>query len=153
MGSQGLAENIKIIRMKPDGSNYTAAAGSSNATSDIIDTAGYRCITFIACFGAIVTGGVQGIKVQQDTDVAGGTMADLLGSASAATDAQDGLCLVSEIVDPLERYLRVVITRATQNSTVDSLIAILSSGRSRPVTSDATVIRREVFTAPLEGTA
>lgn len=148
-----LAEDIKVVRMKPDGTNYTAAAGTSTVTSDILDTAGYSCVTFLVCFGAIVTGGVPTLKVQQDTDSAGATMADLTGSSQAPADTDDNKVFVSEIVNPLERYVRTVIARATQNATVDALIAILSGSRKRPVTSDATVGGREIAVSPIEGTA
>lgn len=154
MGSGiGLADNVKCVRLKPDGTNYTAAAGTSTVTSDILDTAGFETVTLLICLGAVVTGGVPNIKVQQDTDVAGATMADLAGTEQLPTDAGDNKIFIVEIVKPIERYLRTVIARATQNATVDSIVAILSGAGSRPVTSDATVGGREVFTSPAEGTA
>lgn len=153
MGSAGLAENIKVVRLKPDGSTYAVAAGTSTITSDILDTAGYRCVTLLVGFGAIVSLGVPTVKVQQDTAVGGGSMADLLGSLQTLAHTDDNKIVVTEVVEPLERYMRTVITRPTANATVDFLIAILSGARSRPVTSHATVFGREVFSSPAEGTA
>lgn len=153
MGAKGLAEDIKVVRLKPDGSTYAVAAGTSTITSDILDTAGYGCVTLLLGFGAIVSLGVPTVKVQQDTAAGGGTMADLLGSLQTLAHTDDNKIVISEVVDPQERYIRTIITRPTSNATVDFLIAILSGSRTRPVTSHATVFEREVFSSPLEGTA
>ena len=151
--SRALSQDIKTIRMKPDGSNYAVSAGTSTLTSNIIDTAGYEGVRFVWLFGAIVTGGAPAVKVQQDTDVAGGGMADLEGTAQAPADTDDSKLFISEVVRPRERYLRVVTTRATQNATVDGLIAELFGPRRKPITKDTTVGGQEVAVSPVEGTA
>jgi hypothetical protein len=149
----GLADNVKVVRVKPDGSGYTVAAGTAAVTSDPVDTSGFACCTFVLGFGAIVTGGVQSMKVQQGAASNMSDGADLTGSAQTVADTDDSKCVVSEIVFPQERYLRVITSRATQNSTIDFLLAILSGPGSRPVTSDTTVLGREVASSPIEGTA
>jgi len=148
-----LSKAVKTVRMKPDGTNYTASAASSDATSDILDTAGFDSVRFLVGFGAIVTNGVQGIKVQQNTANSATGMADLAGSAITVADSDDGKVAISDIYRPQERYLRVITTRATQNSTVDFLIAELYNAKSQPITDDATVISSELSLSPAEGTA
>ena len=148
-----LTQDIKTVRLKPDGSDFAVAAGSSACTSDILDTAGYTGVRFVIGFGAVVTGAATSIKVQQDTDPAGGTMADVLGSSQTVADTADNGLFITEIVTPLERYMRVITSRATQNATIDFLIAELFGSRKRPVTKDATVVGQEVAVSPIEGTA
>jgi len=148
-----LSQEVVTKRIKPDGSGFTVAAGSADVNSDIVDTAGYDGVRFIAGFGAITSGGVQGIKVQQNTANSTSGMADLAGSAIAVADSDDNKMAISDIIRPQERYLRVVTTRATQNSVVDFLIVELYRARTQPITQDTTVVSAEVKSSPAEGTA
>jgi len=147
-----LTNFVKAMRLKPDGTNYTAAAGSSDATSEFLDTAGYDGVRFLVGFGAITTGAVTGIRVQQAT-ASGGSYADLEGTAIVVADDDDNLVASIEIVSPRERYLKVVTDRATQNAVVDFLVAELYRASKQPVTQDATIISAEIHASPAEGTA
>lgn len=148
-----LSKNIVTKRIKPDASGWTVAAGAADVNSDIVDTAGYDGVRFIAGFGAIVAGAATSIKVQQDTAAGGGTMADLLGSAIAVADSDDNKIAVTEIFRPRERYVRLTTLRATQNSTIDFVLVELHGPRGLPVTQDSTVIAAETHISPAEGTA
>lgn len=148
-----LSKAVKTIRLKPDASGWTVAAGTSNVNSDIVDTAGFDAVRFIVGFGAIVSGGVQSIKVQQGAAAAMGDAADLAASAITVADADDNKIAISDFIRPLERYLRVSTLRATQNSTIDFALAELYRARSEPITDDATVISSETHVSPAEGTA
>lgn len=81
--------------------------------------------------------------------------ADLLGSAQTVADTDDNLVTSSEIFRPQERYLRVAILRATQNSVIDFVLAILYAKQGlTPITQHATIQGTpEVFASPAEGTA
>lgn len=148
-----LSQKIKTIRVKPDGTNYNAAAGSSDATSEYIDTAGFEGIRLVVGLGAIVANAVTAVRVQQ-CDTSGGSYADLEGSSVTVADDDDYQCVVIDIFRPRERYLKVVTDRATQNATVDFILAELYGARVEPTTDDtATVISREVHRSPAEGTA
>lgn len=148
-----LSKNVVTKRIKPDGSGWTVAAGTSAVNSDIVDTAGYDGVRFILAMGAIVSGAATSSKVQQDTDSAGGTMADLAGTSITIADTDDNKMIVHEVLKPKERYLRLAISRATQNATIDGLIIELFNPRTMPVTQDSTVATLEVYTSPAEGTA
>ena len=148
-----LSNTIKTVRVKPDGTNYTAAAGSSAATSEYIDTGGYDGVRITVGFGAIVSGAATSVKVQQ-CDTSGGSYADLLGSSITVADTDDNKVVVIDISRPSKRYLKVVTSRATQNATVDFMTAELYSARKLATTDDtATVISRKIHASPAEGTA
>jgi hypothetical protein len=127
------------------------AAGTSVITSTAVDTAGFRECTFIVPLGTITAGGVQSLKVQQ-CDTVGGSYADLLGSNQAIADTDDDGLRYTTIVNPQEQFLKLVVSRATQNATIGGIIAILSGARRKPVTQPAGV-SGEQFVFPAEGTA
>jgi hypothetical protein len=140
--------------LKPDGTNYTAAAGAADITSDIIDMQGYDGIRFVEGFGTITAGAVTSLKVQQGAAATMSDGADLAGTGQTVADTDDGKMFISEIYRPQERYLRVITKRATQNAVVDFLIAELYAPRVTPVAQDATVGgTQEIVSGPLEGTA
>lgn len=143
----------KELRIKVDGTNYTAAAGTSDLTSEYIDTAGYDSVVIRVGFGAITSSAVTSVKIQQ-CDTSGGTYADLEGTSIAVADDDDNQMTVHEIVRPRERYLKVVIDRGTANAVVDFCSATLFGAGKLPVTHDsATVVSAEVHVSPAEGTA
>lgn len=148
-----VGKNVLTKRIKPDGSTYAVAAGTSDLESDIVDTAGYEGVRFITGFGAITSGAVTSTKVQQNSANSGTGMADLEGSGVTVADTHDDKIVITEIRNPRERYLRTVIDRGTQNAVVDFMIVELFDPRVKPITEDASVIASEVFNSPAEGTA
>ncbi|HYE85975.1 MAG TPA: hypothetical protein VEA16_06450 [Vicinamibacterales bacterium] len=150
-----LTRNTLTKRVKVDGTNWTLSAGTSDANSSVIDTAGYDGVRFIIGFGAITSGAVTSIKVQQGADSGLSDAADLEGSAITVADDDDNQIAITELLRPQERYVRLVTDRGTQNAVVDFLLVELFKARSGPVTQDtsATVIAAEVATSPAEGTA
>lgn len=151
--NQNLSSAIKTIRLKPDGSTYAVAAGTSDLNSDVVDMAGFEGVRFIIGFGAITSGAVTSIKVQQGQASNLSDAADLAGSAITVADTDDNKLAISEIYRPQERYVRLVTDRGTQNAVIDFLIAELYGARKKPITQDATVISAEIANSPAEGTA
>lgn len=148
-----LSTALKTIRLKVDGTNYTGAAGTTDLTSEYVDTQGYEGARFICGFGAITSTAVTSTKVQQ-CDTSGGTYADLTGTAQTVADDDDNQVTVTEIVRPRERYLKHVVDRGTANAVVDFLLVELFGPMKSPTTDDtATVVGREVHVSPAEGTA
>lgn len=136
------AENQKIILAKA-----AQEAGTDAVTSDVIDMAGFSEITFIGGFGTKNAGNYA--KAQQDTDSAGGSLADLLGTKCGANEAHFAL----SIVRPQERYVACVLTRGASTTTTP-LYAVLSGPRKGPVSSDLTgTLDQEIHYSPAEGTA
>jgi hypothetical protein len=127
------------------------AAGTSAINSSVIDMSGYGAVCFIVQFGAIVSGAVTSIKAQQDITSAMSTAADLAGTNQTVADTADDTVFYVDIRNPQKDFVRLVISRATQNATC-SAIAVLYRSRIKPTTHGAGVAG-ETFVAPAEGTA
>lgn len=148
-----LLKNVQVIHLKVDGTNFGASAGTTDLTSEAIDTQGYESVLVIPIFGAITSGAVTSFKLQQ-CDTPGGTYADLAGTSRSVADTDDGKIALKELYRPRERYIKVVIDRGTQNAVVDGVIVLLSRPTvTAPITQGATVIAADVHNSPAEGTA
>jgi hypothetical protein len=93
--------------------------------------------------------------VQQSSDdgVADG-YSDLEGSSVTVPDDGDNKLFYVEVVRPMKRYLKLIVLRATQNATLDGIVAVLSGAKLVPVTHDATTVGAgETWISPEEGTA
>jgi hypothetical protein len=152
--NHNLSSRTKRMRVKIDGTNYQRAAGTATDTSEAIDTRGYEAVLLRMGWGAITSGGAQSFKVQQSSDDGSSdSYADLAGTNQTVADTDDNKVFECEIFKPKERYLKVVTSRATQNSAIDFLEAILYNPIRRAVTQDSTVAATETFNSPAEGTA
>jgi hypothetical protein len=127
------------------------AAGTSVITSGAVDCAGYDGCLFIVPVGAIVAGAVTSIKVQQ-CDTSGGSYADLTGTSQAVADTDDDKLFYVDVFRPAEQFLKLVVSRATQNATIGGIIAIRYNAANRP-TTQGTNVAGESFNWPVEGTA
>jgi hypothetical protein len=148
-----LSDALKLVRVKPDGSTFAVAAGTSDCSGDIIDTADCEGVIIVTGLGTITTNAVTSVKVQQNSVNSTSGMADLEGSSITVADSDDDGIVVHDIYRPRERYLRAVIDRGTQNAVVDFQLAIKYGVKLQPISDDATVIAREVHASPAEGTA
>ncbi len=139
-----LSDSVKITKVQ----DHTIA-GTSAVTSDIIDMSGYAGVLFLTSFGTAAANNT--IKAQQDTDAAGGTMADLLGTSVASGTSDEDVWI--DLTSPRERYVRVVVARGT-SSTLESVWAIQYGATAEPVdnVTSGTIIG-EAHLAPAEGTA
>ena len=140
-------KEIKAIRVE-----NAVAAGTSPIDTDIVDTAGYEGVVFAISLGAIVSGAATSAKAQQNTANSTSGMADLAGTAITIADTNDNNVVLVDVYRPRERYVRCLIDRATQNATVDGVVAFLYGAKKKPVTQDAT-ISAELNVSPAEGTA
>lgn len=135
----------------------TAGAAAATAiTSSAVDMAGYDGCLFIVTFGAIVTNGVQSIKLQQSSDdAAADDYSDIEGTSQTVADDADNTTFLIDVFRPQKRYLKCIVGRATQNATVGAVIAIPYGKHSRGgVLSAGTAITAiERFNFPNEGTA
>lgn len=147
-----LSKECKLIRH----SNAVAAGATAITPSAGVDTKGFDNVLFVAAFGAIVSGAATSIEVQQSSDdgVADAYSA-LSGSKVTVADDQDNKLAYVEIARPAKRYLKLVVNRATQNATLDGIVAILSGAHDVPTTHDSTTVMStsETWITPAEGTA
>ena len=141
--SKNLSQNVKITKVHA----YEGAAGSTHY-SDILDMAGFEGVVFLASIGTAAAN--NGVAVQQDTDVLGGTMADLEGSKILSDATQTDF--VTELIKPTERYVRLSVLRGT-STTIEAMWAIQYGPRKAPVENDTTTQAHEVHASPDEGTA
>lgn len=140
----------KVIRVM-----NAVAAGTTDQTSSAIDTLGFDGVKIYTVFGTITSGAVTSVKLQSSSDDAvADAYADLTGTSITVADDDDNQVTVHDIYRPAERYIKVVIDRGTQNAVIDGVIAVLYGARVMPTTNDAsTVVSREVYASPAEGTA
>lgn len=150
---QNISQHMVTKRLKVDGTNYTGAAGTTDLTSETVDTQGFEGVRFICGFGTITGSAVTSTKVRQGAASNMSDGADLLGTAQTVADTDDNKIVISEIFRPEERYVDHIVDRGTANAVVDFLIVELYGPRVKPVTQDATVIGMEVAISPIEGTA
>ena len=127
------------------------AAGTSNINGSEVDMQGYENLLIVVHTGAIVSGAAFSIKAQQDIVTGMATAADLLGTSITILDTEDDQVRYIDIVKPLERFVRLVALRATQNITL-AAIYIKYNGRKRP-SVHGTNVSGETHISPIEGTA
>lgn len=122
--------------------NNAAAAGTSDITTGTwLDMEGFDSVTFIALFGAIVSGAVTGLVVKAANASDGTGAVDLVGPTVTVGDTQDNMAFAVEVTNLHGyRYVQLHIDRATQNATLDGVIALQYSSRESPVVHDATTV-------------
>lgn len=124
----GLVSNIaKIIRAAA-----AAAAGTTTVTGSWIDTQGYGDVEFTVIMGAVTAGGTCTGKLQYSSN-GSDSLGDIEGSSfdMSTSNTAYGLGLHR----PKYRYVRIVLTRATQNSVVEGVAAHLTGAKEAPVPS------------------
>jgi hypothetical protein len=132
----------------------TTAAGASaqtTITSSAVDTAGFSGVRFLVAIGPVTAGAVTSFKLQQsDDDGSSDAYSDIVGSSQTIADNADNTHMYADIAHPQKRYLKLVVSRATQDATIGAVIAELYGPKDNPVTQTAT---GETYNAPAEGTA
>ncbi len=111
------------------------AAGSTDITGTVIDTASFEGVAFIVQLGAIVSGAVTSIKVQECA-TSGGTFTDVTGATLTIADTDDEDIKVIDYRRPTQRYVLLYVDRATQNATLTAIAALYGS-RDKIVTQVA----------------
>lgn len=132
------------------------AAGATAITSSAVDMADYEGCLFLVAFGAIVTNGVQSIKLQQSSDDGSADdYSDLEGTSQTVADDADNTSFIIDVKRPQKRYLKLVVSRATQNATVGVVYAIPYGKHTRgaALTAGTAITAAERFNFPAEGTA
>lgn len=150
MPAMNVSEGEKVIRVM-----NAVAAGTTAQNSTGVDTQGFEGVKFYTSFGTITSGAATSVNLAQSSDDGSSdAYADLTGSSITVADDDDNQVVVHDIFRPRERYVRVEIARATQNSVIDGVIAVLYGASKLPTTDDTTtVVGREVYASPAEGTA
>ena len=143
-----LGKNTKLTRVM-----NAKAAGATAQDGTAVDMQNWEGVLFVALFGTLTATQVTSIKAQQSTAKASG-FSDLEDTKVGPLADDDGnKALVLDVKRPRERYVRLVVSRATANAGIDGVIAIQYGPRKAPATHDSTVASSEAHTSPAEGTA
>lgn len=132
------------------------AAASTAITSSAVDMAGYEGVLFIVPLGTIVSGAVTSLKIQQSSDDGGADdYTDLTGSSQTIADTDDDKLVYVDVMRPGKRYLKMVVTRGTQNATIGGIVAVQYQKRMMPQAgiTQGTGVSGEQWNGPAEGTA
>ena len=142
--ARNFLSKAKLVKV----SDHTAA-GTTDVTSSIVDTAGYQGVVFLTSLST--ANATNTITVQQNTANQTTGMADLAGTAvTSGTTDED---LIVEIGSPVERYLQVVVARGA-STTCESIWAVLYGGDNQLAgNSVAGTQIAELHVSPAEGTA
>lgn len=114
------------------------AAGATNINGSIIDCSGFDGCLIAVHFGAIVSGAVTSIKAQAGNDSALADAADISGTSVTVLDTDDDKVFYIDVLRPTKQYLRVVVSRATQNATLAATY-LLYDPHNEPVAQVAAV--------------
>jgi len=145
---ENLGKNVKIS------SALVYASGTADRNGAILDMSGWDGVLVIARIAAVAAGGTNSIKMQQDTAVGGGSMADLLGTGITIADDDDDQIFAIDLVKPRERYVRCVIDKDTSNAMAEDVTYIQYAGSKFPFAQNqADAVTFEQHTSPAEGTA
>jgi hypothetical protein len=150
MVTKQLLKGCKVI----DAITPTAgAAGATDIEGAVADMSGFEGILAIVRFGAITAGAATHVNMQQGAAANMSDAADLAGTKITVADDDDEQVFILDLFKPRERYVRVHVDRATQNSVVNGAIYILYGARTQPKFANAATITAESHVSPAEGTA
>jgi hypothetical protein len=144
--TNGLSETAKVTRV-----SNAVAAGTTAINSSSVDTKGFAAVEFLVAMGTIVSGAATSLKLQGSDDDS--NWDDLEGTSQTIADDDDNTVFIADVLLPQHRYVRCVVSRATQNATVDGIIALSYRAAAEPVTHGATVGGSELHASPIVGTA
>lgn len=148
--NNGLLQNAKVIPV------YTGGTiNNGNASSEIVDMAGFDAVTFLVYTGDCANNAVGVLSLVEDTDSAHGadpTRAaadDRLSRTCDATNTDDKV-LIYEVLRPAKRYVRLRIDEtATENFIVRAAVAILTKARDYAVTAHDDVVATKQVATPV----
>ena len=118
------------------------AAGVDDITDgDIIDMQGYDSVCFVAILGEVTSGSVVTLKAYcgDNSALSDGAYKTTTAAVTASGNDTDNNLMILDVVRPGKRYVRADLVIDTQNSVVDSIIAIQYNARTLPVTQGAEV--------------
>ena len=117
---------ISSTKFTPAVTVTAGAAGTTDITGTVIDTASFGGVAFIVQLGAIVAGAVTSIKVQE-CDTSGGVYTDVTGLSLTIADTDDEDIRVLDYRRPKKRYVLLFVDRGTQNATVSAVAALYNA--------------------------
>ena len=142
MGHVSLGRNAKVTLI-----NNGEVAGQGTITSDELDMTGFEGVLILVHMGTITGSAATTTYIRQDTATGLGSGATLAGSTHTIADTASDTIFLTDLYRPLEQFVDVQVTRATQNSVIQSIVAIQYNGRKPPVTHDASTVTAAIYLA------
>jgi len=101
-----------------------AAATAINGSS--LDLEAYTAdrVLIVVQMGAIVSGAATSLKVESDDNTGFSSAQDITGSAQTIADTKDDTIFLVDVINPPERFLRIVVSRGTQNATCSAIYLV-----------------------------
>ena len=140
-----LSRHIKVTQA------LAYASGTAVRNGAEVDMQGWDGVIAIVTMATIASSAVGDIHWEQDTATGMGSAADLTGTAIATDEESDDEIFVSDLYRPLERFVRIVVTKDTSNAAAESAIYIQYKGKKLPV-EDMGADEYELHASPAEGT-
>ena len=128
-------------------------AGTSDLNGATLDMSGAEGVLIIVTMGVITGSAVTSIKAQSGAASNMSDAADLLGTGQTIADDDDSKTFYIDIHKPVERYVRLVVDRGTQNAVVSSANYIQYGSRKVAVSAHGSDVSGAAHVSPDEGTA
>ena len=81
-------------------------------------------VLIVVQMGAIVSGAATSLKVESDDNTGFSSAQDITGTAQTIADTKDDTIFLVDVINPPERFLRIVVSRGTQNATVSAVYLV-----------------------------
>ena len=119
-------------------------AGVTQILGNVVNHEGRLNVLHIVRLGAIVAGTISTVKVQHGSLANASDFVDVPGLTYTILDTDGFRFVRQELKRPSKPFSRVVVTRTTQNVTVEQAWAISNEQRYNPVAADATTVSQIV---------
>lgn len=116
------------------------AAGQTDIEGATLDMANFEGVLVEVTFGAITTGAVTGIVMQQSDNADMSSPDTLVRPAFTVADDDDGQVFLLDLFKPTKRYVRVHVDRATQNAVVAAATYYQYGARTLPKDSASATV-------------
>jgi hypothetical protein len=129
-----------------------AAVGTTAVTGTTLDMSEFDGVLFLLVGGTITDGNLE-LKAQGGSAANGSDAADLAGTGTTLTNAQDNNVAELDLYRPLQRYITPVAVRGgSTGAVVQAIVAIQYSAGFRPTSQDATIAATNLVISPAYGT-
>ena len=139
-------------RIKATLCSAAAAVATTNVVGTTLDMSGFDGVAFFLIAGAITDGNLE-LKAQGGAAANGSDAADLAGTATTLTNAQDNDVAFLDLYRPTQRYITPVAVRGgSTGAVISGLLAIQYKAGFMPTVQDATIAASKLVVSPALGT-
>lgn len=138
-----MLKGIKVTVVEP-----SAAAATSDLTTDVLDMSGYEGVMYIAILNDVTSGSVLTLTAKGNSANSVSSPTPITQKASdaftAGATSADDKAIIVDVFRPTLRYQFAVLSRTAQNAVVGGIIAIQYGAHNKPTSQDASVIASSV---------